>query len=138
MSLAVAISAAVVAGVVPPYGADKAEAACKPLATASQTLAGGTYYYALTLNRCAAKTFSDKLGTTSGKAGIASWLIGLVPGRTAKAIGLTAGAISGAQFLTQGKLKSCSKNFTSAVKVTFVKGQFIGCKEARRGAGGSW
>ena len=115
-----------------------AEAApCTPAASAKGEFAGGVYFYTMNLNRCAYTRLADKYGDQSGYLGVAGLVAGWVPGAVGKAAGSILGVLSMRDFFTQGKLKSCTRSFTSSgATLVFAKGTMISCKPTFGGGGG--
>lgn len=112
-------------------------ASCTPVASAKGEYAGGVYFYTMYTNKCAYKTLYDKYGTQSGYLGIAGLVAGWIPGAVGKAAGSILGVLSMRDFFTQGKLQTCTNNFTSSgATLTFAKGTMIGCKPNYGGGGG--
>lgn len=109
-----------------------------PAFSANSELVAGTYYYHLRMNAEGARDLYDRFGTSSGSAGVASFITGLLPGSSAKAIAGALGAVSSAQFFTQGGVSGCSEGFTESITVTFVRGGFAGCVTNDRSTGGSF
>jgi hypothetical protein len=125
LALALCIGAAAsISGETSPASA----AACNPGTTATRTLIAGTYYYDLKGNACAMRAMAQGYGDRSGYAGVAALLTSWIPGAVAKSISTYLGTASTVQFFTQGAISRCTKNLTLGATLTFVHGQFVGCK----------
>lgn len=112
-------------------------ASCTPVASAKGEYAGGVYFYTMYTNKCAYKTLADKYGDQSGYLGVAALVAGWIPGAVGKGAGSILGVLSMRDFFTQGKLKSCTNNFTSSgATLVFAKGTMISCKPTYGGGGG--
>lgn len=105
-----------------------AQAACTPTMSRSVSATPWAMYLDVKMNACATRVVYDKYGNSSGAQGVISFVAGLIPGWPARTVAVYFGARSVSDYFTSGNIKGCSKNFTRPITITYIDGNFSGCR----------